>query len=130
MLTYNLNPPCILFLIMIHDAAPSHKLGLTSNFFACEDDCLVTAPEGLALSGSMARIVIATAQVLGENLLCVLLYNFDYQILLKLRFGENLFDVKLVTIKLNIGYTLTMLGGVTANFLSTLSDIIFTVIQR
>ena len=41
--------------------------GLTSNFFACENSCLITAPEGTALSGSMARLVIATAQALGKQ---------------------------------------------------------------
>lgn len=39
--------------------------GLTSNFFACEDDCLITAGEGQVLPGSMARLVIATAGALG-----------------------------------------------------------------
>lgn len=39
--------------------------GLTSNFFVCENDCLVTASEEVALSGSMSRLVVATAESLG-----------------------------------------------------------------
>ena len=39
--------------------------GLTSNLFVVEDDCLVTAPEGAALSGSMAHIVLGVAKSMG-----------------------------------------------------------------
>lgn len=39
--------------------------GLTSNFFVCQNDHLITAPEEVTLTGSMARLVAATAESLG-----------------------------------------------------------------
>jgi branched-subunit amino acid aminotransferase/4-amino-4-deoxychorismate lyase len=41
------------------------KEGLTSNVFVVENDCLVTAPEGAALPGSMAHVVLTIAQSMG-----------------------------------------------------------------